>query len=362
MKSLAALAANAPLKNYEIERRSLRPGDVEIEIDYCGICHSDIHQARNDWGGSRFPMVPGHEIVGRVRKTGRDVTKFAVGDIVGVGCMVDSCLACPSCAEDLQQYCVEGMVGTYGSVERESRFKIQKQIPLSLADVTYGGYSEAIVVRKEFVLKIPKALSDLNLAAVAPLLCAGITTYSPLQHWKVRSGTQVGVVGIGGLGHMAVKIAAAMGAQVTVFTTSPQKSQEARRLGAAKVVETRSENWHESIPPQLDLILNTVSAPLDYSKYLRALKRDGTFVLLGLPDTNISVPPFSLVGGRRAVAGSLIGGIKETQEMLDFCGEHKILSDIELIDAKDVNEAYTRVLKSDVKYRFVIDIKTLGKQ
>ena len=343
-KGFAAPAANAPLTPFSFERRDLRDNDVHIEIHYCGVCHSDVHQVRDEWGRGMFPMVPGHEIVGKVIAVGSKVRKFNIGDLAGVGCMVDSCQECPSCHEDLEQFCEHGFVGTYNSKNKDG-------------SPTYGGYSNSIVVREEFCLSIPK---NLDLAATAPLLCAGITTYSPLRHWKVTQGQKVGVVGLGGLGHMAVKLANAMGAHVTVFTTSPSKVEDAKRLGAHEVIISKDMAQMQSHANTFDFILDTVSAPHDYNLYLSLLHRDGNMVLVGLPDKPPTLQAAALIMGRRKLGGSLIGGIKETQEMLDFCGKHNIVSDIEMIPIQKINEAYERMIKSDVKYRFVIDLKSLN--
>lgn len=344
VKGYAAPSPKTPLVPFDFERRELRENDVHIEIKYCGVCHSDIHQVRDEWGRGAFPMVPGHEIVGVVKAIGSNVKKFKLGDLAGVGCMVDSCLQCHSCKEGLEQYCEQGFVGTYNSTEKDGSTK------------TYGGYSNSIVTREEFCLKIsPK----LDLAAVAPLLCAGITTYSPLRHWKVSKGQKVGVVGLGGLGHMAVKLANAMGANVVVFTTSQSKVEDAKRLGAHDVVISKDINSMNTHHNSFDFIIDTVSAPHDYNIYLSLLRRDGNMVLVGLPDKPPELYAGSLIMGRRKLGGSLIGGIAETQEMLDFCADHGIVSDIELIPVQKINEAYERMLKSDVKYRFVIDMQTL---
>jgi uncharacterized zinc-type alcohol dehydrogenase-like protein len=343
-KGFAAISPKSPLESFQFERRNLRDNDVHIEIQYCGVCHSDIHQVRDEWGPGIFPMVPGHEIVGRVLAVGSKVTKFKIGDIAGVGCMVDSCLDCPSCHEGLEQYCENGFVGTYNGKEKDG------------SGATYGGYSNSIVTREEFCLTIS---SNLNLAAVSPLLCAGITTYSPLKHWKVSKGQKVGVIGLGGLGHMAVKLAHAMEAHVVVFTTSPSKAADALRLGANEVVISKDMTQMKNHTNSFDFILDTVSAPHDYNIYLTLLRRDGNMVLVGLPDKPPELYPGALIMGRRKLGGSLIGGIKETQEMLDFCAKHNIVSDIELIPIQKINEAYERMIKGDVKYRFVIDMKSL---
>ena len=345
-KGYAAQSKTSPIAPWEFDRRTVGPADVQVEIAYCGVCHSDLHQVRDEWGGSVFPMVPGHEIVGRVKAVGADVTKFKVGDLAGVGVMVDSCRTCESCKIGLEQYCdTGGTVFTYNS-----RFPDGSE--------AYGGYSDNIVVDESFVLSIsPK----LDLAATAPLLCAGITTYSPLRHWNVQPGQNVGVVGLGGLGHMGLKFAHAFGAHVTQFTTSPGKEADAKRLGADEVVLTRDPEALKPLAGTFDFILDTVSAPHDINMYLNLLKRDGAMVLVGLPDTPPTVSAFPLAGRRRSLAGSNIGGVAETQEMLDFCAEHNIVSDIELTPISKVNEAYERMLKNDVKYRFVIDMATLGE-
>jgi uncharacterized zinc-type alcohol dehydrogenase-like protein len=344
-KAYAAPAVSAPLAPFDFERREVGPHDVLIDIQFCGVCHSDLHQVRDEWGGSIFPMVPGHEIVGRITQVGAHVKNFKVGDLAGVGCMVDSCRTCPSCLEDLEQYCEVGMVGTYGGRERGT------------GQPTYGGYSSQIVVDEKYTLKVS---DKLDLARVAPLLCAGITTYSPLRQWKVGPGHRVAVMGLGGLGHMAVKLAAAMGAEVTVLSTSPNKEADAKELGAHNFVVTKDQDQLRSVTNYFDFIINTVSAPLDLGQYVNLLRRDGTMILLGVPPEAPQLHAFALIGKRRRIAGSLIGGIAETQEMLDFCAEHNIMSDIELIDIADINEAYERMLKGDVKYRFVIDLATLN--
>ena len=341
-------APELPLEPLTIQRRDPGAGDVAIEILFCGVCHSDLHTARGEWSGTCYPCVPGHEIVGRAVAVGEKVHRFKVGDIVGVGCMVDSCRTCPSCQESEEQYCTgTGFVGTYNGDDRH------------LGGHTLGGYSKHIVVDQDFVLRIGHDEADL--AAVAPLLCAGITTYSPLRHWKVGPGQEVGVVGLGGLGHMGVKLAAAMGARVTVFTTSTNKREDALRLGAHDVIISRDRDQMAAAVGRFDFILNTVAAPLDLDPYLTALKRDGTMVLVGVPAEPHKSPGVgNLVFRRRALAGSLIGGIRETQEMLDFCQEHGITSDIEMIRMDEINEAYDRMVRSDVEYRFVIDMASLG--
>ncbi|MCP3042570.1 NAD(P)-dependent alcohol dehydrogenase [Xanthomonas euvesicatoria] len=343
----AAQAADQPLAPFVFERRAPGPNDVQIDIAYCGVCHSDLHTARNEWHNTLYPSVPGHEIVGRVTAVGNAVSGFKVGDLAGVGCMVDSCRSCASCQEGEEQYCEQGFTGTYNG-------------PMfGGGENTYGGYSDHIVVDQKYVLRITH--SD-NLAAVAPLLCAGITTYSPLAHWKVGPGQKVGVVGLGGLGHMAVKIAKAMGATVVLFTISESKRADAMRLGASEVVISKDEAQMAAQYNTLDFILNTVAAPHNLDPFLNALKRDGAMVLVGVPEQSHPSPAvFNLVMKRRTLAGSLIGGIRQTQEMLDFCAKHNIVSDIETIRADQINEAYERMLKSDVKYRFVIDMATLDK-
>jgi uncharacterized zinc-type alcohol dehydrogenase-like protein len=344
VKAYAAPSAGAPLAPFAVERRQPGPRDVVIEIAYCGICHSDVHQARDEWGGALFPMVPGHEIVGRVTATGPEVTRFRRGDVAGVGCMVDSCRTCRSCRRDLEQFCAKGAAFTYNGTEMD------RTTP------TYGGYSSQIVVDERFVLKVSP---DVDLAGTAPLLCAGITTYSPLRHWKVKQGDRVAVVGLGGLGHMAVKLAASMGAEVTMLSTSPAKEADARRLGAHHFALTSRAETFTRLQGRFDLILDTISAQHDYDEHLEMLRVDGAMVLLGVPPTPAPVHAFSLIGGRRSLAGSLIGGIAETQEMLDYCAQHRIVSDVEVIPISKVNEAYDRMVKGDVRYRFVIDMKTL---
>jgi len=344
----AAYAPTTPLAPWSFERRTPGPKDVQIQILFCGICHSDLHTVRGEWGPIAYPQAPGHEIIGRVVATGADVATHKVGDMVGVGCMVDSCQRCGSCADGLEQFCESGMVGTYGGVEKET------------GKPTQGGYSDAIVVDEKFVLRVPAGMDP---ASAAPLLCAGITTFSPLREWKAGPGKSVGVVGLGGLGHMAVKLAKAMGAHVVLFTTSPGKVADAKRLGADDVVISTDKDEMNRVRNSLDLILDTVSAPHDLDSEIALLRRDGTLVLLGgspVPHPPTAVFPFIM--GRRRLAGSLIGGIAETQEMLDFCAAHNVTSDIELIAAKDINTAYERMLKGDVKYRFVIDIATIAEK
>jgi len=338
-----APAAGKPLAPMTIERREPGAHDVAIEILFCGVCHSDIHQARDEWSGAIFPMVPGHEIVGRVTSVGAEVSKFAAGDLAGVGCLVDSCRTCRPCAEDLEQFCENLAASTYNGTEMD------RKTP------TYGGYSTQIVVDERFALRIPAGLDP---AGAAPLLCAGITTYSPLRQWNCRPGDRVGVVGLGGLGHMAVKLAASMGAHVTVLSTSRAKEADAHRLGASDFVVTRGAELG-ALRGRLDLIVDTVSAPHDYDAYLGLLRPRGVMVLVGAPPGTAAIHPFSLIMGGRRLAGSLIGGIAETQELLDHCGTHGIVSDIEIIPIQKINEAYERVLASDVRYRFVIDIASL---
>jgi len=343
-KAYAARSATTPVAPFDIERREAGEKDVQIEILYCGVCHSDLHQVRNEWGGTIFPCVPGHEIVGKVVKVGSGVTKFKEGDSVGVGCMVDSCRKCPSCKSHEEQYCDHGATFTYNSEDKMH------------GGITYGGYSERVTVDEDFVLSIPE---NLDLAGAAPLLCAGITTWSPLRQWKVGPGMKVGVVGLGGLGHMALKFAHAFGAKVTLFTTSPDKAEDAKRLGADDVVISKNADEMKAQAGSFDMILDAVSAEHDLNAYLELLKLDGVLHLVGVPAVPPQVEVFNLIGRRRILAGSLIGGIKETQAMLDFCGEHNITSDIEMIPIQQINEAYERMLKSDVKYRFVLDLASL---
>jgi len=343
-RGYAANSATTPLEPFTFDRRDPGPNDVLIEILYCGICHSDIHQARNEWGGSVFPLVPGHEIIGRVAGVGSQVTRFKVGESAGVGCFVDTCRVCESCKEGLEQYCEGHVSWTYSATERDG------------TTPTYGGYSSQIVVDERYVLKIPPKLS---LANAAPLLCAGITTYSPLRHFKVGPGHRIGVIGLGGLGHMGVKLAAAMGAEVTVLSTSKSKSQDARRLGAHDFVVSVDPTSLDALANRFDLILDTVSAPHDLNAYLSLLRRDGALVLVGAPPEPMNVEPFSLILKRRTLVGSVIGGIGETQEMFDYCADRNIVSDVQIIPIQKVNEAYERIMVGDVRYRFVIDMKTL---
>jgi uncharacterized zinc-type alcohol dehydrogenase-like protein len=343
VKGYAANAAKAPLAPFSFERRETREHDVAIDIQYCGICHSDIHQARDEWGGSIFPMVPGHEIAGVVTAVGGKVTKYEVGDKVGVGCFVNSCRHCVACQKGLEQYCKEGLVFTYNGQEHDGT-------------PTFGGYSEKIVVKEDYVLRMPE---NLPLDAAAPLLCAGITLYSPLMHWQAGPGKKVAIVGLGGLGHMGVKLAHALGAEVTVLSQSLKKQADGKRLGADHFYATSDAETFTKLQSHFDLIINTVSAGIDWNQYTNLLKIDGTLVVVGIPDKDVPVSAMPLVMGRRGIAGSLIGGIQETQEMLDFCGRHNVACDVEVIPIQKVNEAYERVLKSDVRYRFVIDMASL---
>lgn len=343
--AFSAESKTADLKQTTIERRDTTAKDVEIDILFCGVCHSDLHTARNDWGGTIYPTVPGHEIVGRITKVGTEVTKFKVGDLAGVGCIVDSCRTCESCKKDLEQYCLNGFVGTYNG--KDKHLNIQ----------TFGGYSEKVVVDEEFVLKIP---TNLDLAAVAPLLCAGITTWSPLKHWNVGPESKVAVVGLGGLGHMAIKLAKGLGAEVTLFSRSADKIEDAKKLGAHNVVISTDDSEMESVKGTFDVIIDTVPYVHDVNPYVATLNISGTLVLVGyLGGLEPILNTVPMILGRKSVAGSVIGGIAETQEMLDFCGEHNIVSEIEMIKMQDINEAYERMLKSDVKYRFVIDMESL---
>ncbi|HEY8010956.1 MAG TPA: NAD(P)-dependent alcohol dehydrogenase [Rudaea sp.] len=346
-KGYAAVDAQSPLVPFSFERRDPGPEDVQIEILYCGVCHSDLHQARNDWRNSLYPMVPGHEIVGRIVAVGGQVKKFRVGDLAGVGCMVDSCRHCSACNEDLEQYCEEGSTLTYNSRERDSK------------QLTFGGYSDQIVVDQRFAVKIP---ASLDLKAVAPLLCAGITTYSPLRHWQVGKGQKVGVIGLGGLGHMGIKFAKAFGARTVMITTSPEKGADALRLGADEVLVSKDKAAMKAHARSFDFLLNTIPNGHDLNPYAALLKRDGTMVLVGaLTTLEPALAGASLIGGRRSIAGSAIGGMAETQEMIDFCAEHGIVSDVEMVSIQSVNEAYERLLKNDVKYRFVIDMESLKR-
>ena len=344
VNSYAAMSSNTPLEAYNFERRAVGPDDVQIDILFCGVCHSDLHQVKNEWGGSQYPMVPGHEIVGTVLSVGTNVTKFKVGDLVGVGVMVDSCKTCKTCTQDLEQYCEEGFVGTYNNKERNSD------------KITMGGYSTKIVVDEYYTFKIAPTLP---LAAVAPLLCAGITTYSPLVYAGVKKGMKVAVVGLGGLGHMGVKFAVSFGAEVTVISTSPSKEADAKKLGATHFLVSTDKEAMSKYNNYFDVILDAISANHDYTSYLNLLGIDGKLMVVGLPIESPKVQPFSLVTNRRSVIGSCIGGMKETQEMLDYCAKHNIVSEIEVIPMQKINEAYDRMLKGDVKYRFVIDLASL---
>ncbi|WP_177733879.1 NAD(P)-dependent alcohol dehydrogenase [Flavobacterium inviolabile] len=345
VKAYGTQAPDAAIAQLSIDRRTVTANDVEIEILYCGVCHSDLHTARNDWGGTIYPAVPGHEIVGRVSSVGSGVTKFKVGDIAAVGCLVDSCRECEQCKNDLEQYCIPGFTGTYNGKDKH------------LNQQTFGGYSEKVVVDQHFVLKVPK---NLDLAATAPLLCAGITTWSPLKHWKVGKDSKVAVVGLGGLGHMAIKLAKGLGAHVTLFSRSPEKEKDALELGADQVIISTSEAQMAEVSGKFDLIIDTVPYVHDVNHYIPTLNINGTIVLVGyLGDLNPMLNTVPMILGRKSVAGSVIAGIAETQELLDFCGEHNIVSDIEIIKMQDINEAYERMLKSDVRYRFVIDMASL---
>lgn len=344
-KGYAAQTPTSDLAAWDFNRREVGPHDVQFDISFCGVCHSDLHQIRNEWFPGIFPMVPGHEIVGRVIKVGDHVKKFKVGDLAATGCMVNSCRTCNNCKDGLEQYCEKGSVLTYNDVEKYGD-----------GSPTYGGYSNTIVVHEDFVLRIS---DKLDLAATAPLLCAGITTYSPLRHWKVGKGHKLAVLGLGGLGHMAVKFGVAFGADVTVLSTSPEKEADAKKLGAHNFVVTKDENQINAVKGTFDFILDTVSAKHDINLYMSLLKTNGTHICVGVPSENYSLHPFSIIAGRKSLAGSSIGGIPETQEMLDFCAEHNIVSDIELIDIKNITTAYDRMVKGDVKYRFVIDMATL---
>uniref|UniRef100_A0A7V4XRZ8 NAD(P)-dependent alcohol dehydrogenase n=1 Tax=Acidobacterium capsulatum TaxID=33075 RepID=A0A7V4XRZ8_9BACT len=342
-RGYAAQSATTPLAPYQFQRRDPKGRDVVVEIMYCGVCHSDIHSARNEWKNAVYPMVPGHEIIGRVTAVGSDVTRFKAGELVGVGVIVDSCRSCPSCKAGEEQYCDNGATLTYGVTDR-------------YGDITYGGYSNNIVVDEHFVLKVSEKL---NPAAVAPLLCAGITTYSPLRHWKVGPGMKVGIVGLGGLGHMALKFAHSFGAHTVQFTTSESKIEDAKRLGADEVVISKDANAMKKQASSFDFILDTVSAPHDINALLQLLKRDATYAQVGLPDTPPTLFMGDLIFKRRNMSGSIIGGMAETQEMLDYCAEKGIVSDIEMTSIDKINEAFERVVKADVKYRFVIDMATL---
>lgn len=345
VKAYGAESTTADLKEMNIERREITSKDVEIEILYCGVCHSDLHTARNDWGGTIYPAVPGHEIVGRITKVGSEVSKFKVGDLAGVGCIVDSCGHCNSCKHDLEQYCENGFTGTYNGKDEH------------LGGHTFGGYSQKVVVDSHHVLKVPE---NLDLAAVAPLLCAGITTWSPLRHWNVGPNSKVAVVGLGGLGHMAIKLAKGLGAEVTLFSRTPGKTEDAKQLGADHVIISTDEAQMDSVKGKFDIIIDTVPYVHDVNPYVTTLNINGTHVLVGyLGGLEPILNTVPMILGRKSVAGSVIGGIAETQEMLDFCGEHNIVSEIEMIKMQDINEAYERMLKSDVRYRFVIDMQSL---
>jgi alcohol dehydrogenase (NADP+) len=344
VKGYAAQNASNPLGPFNFDRREPASHDVQIEILYCGVCHSDLHQVRNEWGNSIYPMVPGHEIVGRITKTGSHVKNFKTGQLAGVGCFVDSCRTCPNCLAGLEQYCDIGMVSTYNGYEKDGKTP------------TYGGYSSLIVVDEKYVLKVAE---NLPLEGVAPLLCAGITTYSPLRHVKAGKGHKVAVLGLGGLGHMAVKFAASFGAEVTMLSGSKSKQEDAKRLGAHHFVLTSDEKLVKGLQNHFDFILNTVSAPHDYNFFLNLLNTNGTMIVVGAPPSPAQVPAFNLIMKRRSIMGSLIGGIGETQEMLDYCSEHNIVSDVELIPIKDIDRSYERMLKGDVRYRFVIDMASL---
>ena len=342
-RGYAAKSAKAPLEPFEFERRDIRPNDVAFDISFAGICHSDIHQAREEWGDALFPMVPGHEIVGIVTAVGSEVSRFSIGDRIGVGVFIDSCRNCDNCKRGLQQYCYEGMTGTYNGYERDKK------------TIAFGGYSNKFVIDQDYAIKIPDSLS---FEGVAPLLCAGITLYSPIKHWKVGPGSRVAVMGLGGLGHMGVKFAAALGAEVTVLSHSPSKEVDARKMGAMQFVVTKEKDWQLSFSKKFDLVLNTVSADLELDPYLQLLDTDGTLVVIGLPGKPYAVNAGTLLNGRRSIAGSMIGGMPEIQEMIDFCAEKNIVSDVEVIRADYINKAYERTVSSDVKYRFVIDAKT----
>ncbi|HEX9980184.1 MAG TPA: NAD(P)-dependent alcohol dehydrogenase [Flavobacterium sp.] len=344
-KAYGTEAPDADLKQMTIARRIVTTKDVEIEILYCGVCHSDLHTARNDWGGTMYPAVPGHEIVGRITAIGDGVSRFKIGDLAAVGCLVDSCRTCSSCRQNLEQYCLNGFVGTYNGIDKYSNGQ------------TFGGYSESVVVDEDFVLRVPE---NLNLAAVAPLLCAGVTTWSPLRHWKVGEGSKVAVVGLGGLGHMAIKLAKGLGASVTLFSRSPEKSKDAIDLGADDVIISTDDAQMESVRGKFDLIIDTVPYVHDVNPYVSTLNINGTLVLVGyLGGLEPILNTVPMILGRKAVAGSVIGGIAETQDMLDFCGQNNIVSEIEMINIQQINQAYERLLKADVRYRFVIDMKSL---
>ena len=345
VKAFGAASKEDDLVEMQIDRREVTENDIEIEILYCGVCHSDLHTARNDWGGTKYPSVPGHEIVGKITNVGSGVTQFKIGDLAGVGCIVDSCGTCDSCKQDLEQYCLNGFTGTYNGADKH------------LGGHTFGGYSEKVVVDAGHVLKIP---ANLDLAAVAPLLCAGITTWSPLRHWNVGPNSKVAVVGLGGLGHMAIKLAKGLGAEVTLFSRTPGKTEDAKELGADAVVISTDEEQMNAVKGKFDVIIDTVPYVHDVNPYVATLNISGTLVLVGyLGGLEPILNTVPMILGRKSVAGSVIGGIKETQEMLDFCGEHNILPEVEMIKMQEINEAYERMLKSDVRYRFVIDMQSL---
>jgi uncharacterized zinc-type alcohol dehydrogenase-like protein len=343
VNAYAAKSSKQALSPFTIERRDPRPNDVVIDIQFCGVCHSDIHQARDEWSNSLFPMVPGHEIVGKVRQVGANVTQFKTGDIVGVGCFIDSCRECSPCKHGIEQYCEKGMNQTYNGHDKEGK-------------PTYGGYSRQIVVDANYVLRIP---ANLPMDKAAPLLCAGITSYSPMRHWNIKPGDKVAIVGLGGLGHMGVKLAAAMGAEVTVLSTSDRKKGDAIKFGATHFVNTSNPAVFTQYANHFDFMLNTAAGNIDLNQYLSLIKLDGTMVIVGVPEKPASVHPFPLIMNRRQLAGSLIGGIKETQEMLEFCSKHNITPEIEVIRMDQINEAYERMIKGEVRYRFVIDLSTL---
>lgn len=345
VKAFGTKAADMPVAEMNIDRREVTPKDIEIEIMYCGVCHSDLHTAKNDWGFTTYPVVPGHEIVGKVTKIGSETTKHKIGDIVAVGCLVDACRTCKSCEQDLEQYCLNGYTGTYGGKDKH------------LGGTTHGGYSQKIVVDEHFVLRVP---TNLDIKAVAPLLCAGITTWSPLKHWKVTKDSKVAVVGLGGLGHMAIKLAKGLGAEVTLFSRTASKEADAKKLGADYVVLSTNEEEMNAVKGKFDVIIDTVPYIHDINPYIQTLAISGTLVLVGyLGELDPMLRTVPMILGRKSVAGSLIGGIAETQELLDFCGEHNIVSEVEMIDMQDINSAYERMLKSDVRYRFVIDMASL---
>jgi len=344
IKAYGSYSATEQLQPLTIERRDILPHDVDIEILYCGVCHSDIHTARSEWGPARYPVVPGHEIIGKVTNTGAEVQKFKIGDTVGVGCIVDSCRTCHSCRDGLEQYCENGMTGTYNSPDKVS------------GGHTFGGYSERIIVDEKYVLSIP---SNLDISKVAPLLCAGITTWSPLVHWNIKAGEKVGIIGLGGLGHMGIKFARAMGAHVVMITTSPEKGKDATLLGADEILLSNDPEAIKAHTNSFDFLLNTIPVRHNVDKYIQLLKRDKTMVMVGAIEPLDDVNSALLVSKRKSIAGSLIGGIKETQEMLDFCGQHNILPEVEMINIQNINQAWDRVVKADIKYRFVIDMKSL---